>query len=71
MPPVANGLTIETKSKNNPHGDKIHCGAMVEADIFKAFSDMCDRKLMQKTSVLRKLIADFSATGDFNDIKSK
>ena len=69
--PVANGLTTKTKSKNNPQGDKIHVGAMIDAEIFEAFDKMCDRKLVQKTAVLRKLIADFAATGDFNDIKSK
>ena len=63
--PVANGLTTKTQSKNNPRGDKIHVGTMVDADIFKAFDKMCDEKVAQKSSVLRRPIADFAATGEF------
>ena len=63
--PVANGLTTETKSKNNPDGNKIHCGAMLDADLYKAFADLCEKKCLQKTAVLRRLIADFVEAKEF------
>jgi len=63
--PVANGLTTETKSKNNPDGTKIHCGVMLDAEMYKTFAALCDDKCLQKTAVLRRLIADFVTTQQF------
>jgi len=68
--PVPNGLTTETKSKNNADGDKIHCGVMVDKELFKQFSDLVDRKCLQKAAVMRRLLKDFVQTERFTTEES-
>ena len=68
--PVANGLTTETKSKNNSRGDRIHCGAMIDKELFRQFNELADRKCLQKAAVLRRLIKDFVETERFTTEES-
>lgn len=52
-------------TKNNPDGTRVNLGALVERDLFEQFDELVKRKCLQKTAVLRRLVADFVETEQF------
>ena len=52
-------------TKNNPSGTKVSVGVLVESELFEKFDAVIKDRRLQKTAVLRKLISDFSESGQF------
>ena len=61
--PQSTGLYSPTKNKNNPAGDLVHMGGMIDSKIYETFTDTCKRRCLTKTAVIRALITDFAETG--------
>lgn len=58
-------------TKNNPKGDRVNISVLVEPDLFDQFDSAIKERCLQKTAVLRRLISDFSASGQFQSEQSK
>ena len=52
-------------TKINPSGNKVSVGVLVESELFEKFDAVIKDRRLQKTAVLRKLISDFSESGQF------
>ena len=57
-------------TKNNPNGNKVNVGVLVEPELFEKFDQAIKSRCLQKSSVLRKLISDFAESGQFQTEKN-
>ena len=61
--PQTTGLDRPTKSRNNPNGDLINIGVMVDKDAYKAFDSICKKRCVTKAAAVRAFISHFAETG--------
>ena len=57
-------------TKNNPSGNRVSVGVLVEPELFEKFDAVIKDRCLQKTAVLRRLISDFSESGQFQSEQS-
>ena len=58
-------------TKNNPQGDRVNVSVLVESDLFDRFDAVIKERCLQKSAVMRRLISDFSTSGQFQSEQSK